>query len=123
MQYGGKKHGGSNIYQNIQKYHRYYRGYRYYHFPNIDFKFQNTGTATAFLWQFAIRILHAEIDPTPDLDFKLQIENDALEIVVVNNGWGTAQDCHISIEEPTLNRLFTNSDRPYVGTIPTWEQE
>ena len=24
-----------------------------YKFPTIDFKFQNTGSATAFLWKFA----------------------------------------------------------------------
>ena len=122
IQYVGQNRDQINIDQIIQKDHRFYRGFRYYHFPTIDFKFQNTGTATAFLWQFAIRILHAEIDPTPDLDFKLQIENDALEVVAVNNGWGTAQDCHISIEEPTLNRLFTNSGRTFEGTIPTGEQ-
>src|ERR1051325_813809 len=58
-----------------------------YHFPTIDFKFQNTGSATAFLWQFAIKILHAEIDPTPTLDFKANVEGDALNVGITNFGW------------------------------------
>ncbi len=88
-----------------------------YRFPTIDFNFQNTGRATASLWQFAITILEAEIDQTPALNFKTNIEGDELNITATNNGWGTAFDCQIQIDEPLLNRLFTNTERQYRGDI------
>jgi hypothetical protein len=98
------------------------RGY-WYHFPTIDFKFQNRGRATAFLWQFAIEIIQAEIDYTPVLNFKSDVNADALLIHVVNNGWGTADDCHIQLGEPTLDLLFSDSIRQYRGTTQSGESQ
>lgn len=97
-------------------------GYRY-HFPTIDFKFQNTGHATAFVWQFAIKVIHAEIDPKPELEFWAKVTDDALEVEVVNNGWGTAHDCHILVDESTLNQLFSKSVRQFRGTLQSGERK
>src|SRR5450755_4412885 len=92
------------------------KGY-WYHFPTIDFKFQNKGRATAFLWQFAIEVIHAEIDQTPVLAFGSDVKEGALLIQATNNGWGDAQDCHIQLREPILNLLFSDSIRQYKGTL------
>ncbi len=96
-----------------------------YNFPTIDFKFQNTGAATAFLWQFVVDVIHAEIDPAPVLDFDIGIENNALRVKVTNYGWGTAHHCQINIDgvdEPELlNRLFADSVRQFSGPINSGE--
>src|SRR6266536_70547 len=113
--------GQINIEQITEQDHMYYHRYKY-RFPTIDFKFQNTGTATAFLWQFAINVHHAEIDLTPTFDFCIQIEDGALEIIATNNGWGEAQNCHFYVEESTLSRLFNDLDRTTIETIPGGEQ-
>ncbi len=97
------------------------RGYRY-HFPTIDFKFQNTGHATAFVWQFAIKVIHAEIDPKPELEFWAKVNDNMLEVEVVNNGWGTTHDCHIQVDESTLNQLFNESERQFTGTLQSGER-
>ncbi len=105
--------------------HIYFPLYRY-RFPSIDFKFQNTGNATALLWSFIISILSTEIDPTPVfdfLDFEVGIEDNALEITVTNNGWGTAYDCYFRLDEPTLKLLFTDADLQYRGTIKSGERQ
>jgi hypothetical protein len=105
--------------------HLYFPQYRY-HFPPIDFKFQNTGNGTAFLWQFIICILSVEIDPTPVfdfLDFEVDIVDNALQVTATNNGWGTAYDCNFQINEPSLNLLFTASERHYKGTIKSGEKK
>lgn len=88
-----------------------------YKFPTIDCKFQNTGNATAFLWQFAVNITQAEIDFTPIPDFSYFLKNNALEIEVTNNGWGAMRDFQITIDQPIINRLFSESVRQYQGTI------
>jgi len=65
--------------------HLYFPQYRY-RFPSIDFKFQNTGNATAFLWQFIISILSIEIDPTPIFefhDFRLMVRSNSDNILKV----------------------------------------
>ncbi len=114
-----------NIDQVNQNGHLYYPQYRY-RFPSIDFKFQNTGNGAAFLWQFIISILSAEIDPTPAfdfLDFEVDVADNALQVTATNNGWGTAYDCDFHINEPTLNLLFTAVERHYRGTIKSGEKK
>ena len=93
-----------------------YDGYSYL-FPTIDFKFQNTGSATAFLWQFAIRILEADIDPTPVLKFSISVNDGNLQIEAINKGWGEANNCIIQLDEPIINRIFADEFRYYRGTI------
>jgi hypothetical protein len=88
-----------------------------YLFPTIAFKFQNTGTATALLWQFAVNVLYAEIDPTPMLDFEADIKDNELRIEATNNGWGTAYDCLLQIDETSLNQLLVPSEKEYKGTV------
>jgi hypothetical protein len=85
------------------------KGYRY-QFPTIDFKFQNTGDATAFIWKFKIDILEAEIDITPKFDFEYSVAAGNLIIKCINNGWGSANSCKLTINEPTLNQVFDQSD-------------
>ena len=43
-------------------------------FPIIDFKFQNRGSATAFLWKFTLRVINIEVDETPVLRHFLKID-------------------------------------------------
>ncbi len=88
-----------------------------YDFPTIDFNFQNTGKATASLWQFSICVLGAEVDQTPVLNFKVDIEEGNLVIIATNNGWGTAYNCKIQIHELLLSRLFTDTELQYRGEI------
>ncbi len=112
-----------NIDQINQDGHLYFPQYRY-RFPSIDFKFQNTGDTAAYLWQFKISILSVEVDPTPVFDFhdfKVDVEDNALQITATNNGWGTAYDCCFKLNEPTLNLLFSDSDRQYKATINSGE--
>ncbi len=94
-----------------------------YLFPTIAFKFQNTGTATAFLWQFAVCVLYAEIDPTPVLDFEADIKDNALRIEAANNGWGAAYDCLLQIDEASLNQLLAPSEKEYKGVVPSGEKQ
>jgi hypothetical protein len=95
----------------------------WYHFPTIDFKFQNRGRAAAFVWQFAIEVIHAEINKMPILNFSSYVKSDTLLIHVTNSGWGDAYDCHIQLEEPILNLLFPESARQYRGAIPSGEKQ
>ncbi len=114
-----------NIDQINQPGHQYFPQYRY-HFPSIDFKFQNTGNASAFLWEFIVSILSVEIDPTPVfdfLDFQVEIADNALHVMATNNGWGTAYDCDFQINEPVLNLLFTDPQRRYRGIIRSGEEQ
>src|SRR6266700_1521645 len=113
--------GQLNIERIIEQDHIYYHAYKY-RFPTIDFKFVNTGDATALLWKFAINVLQSEIDTKPTFSFRIQIEGEVLEIMAINNGWGEAENCHIYIDEPILNRLFTETDRRYIGTIASGEE-
>jgi len=92
-----------------------------YPFPTIDFKFQNQGNATAFLWQFGIEVLHVTVDPTPVLDCEADVENNALLIRAKNNGWGPAHNCYIQLEEPLLNLLYSEDTRQYEGSIRSGE--
>jgi len=96
-----------------------------YNFPTIDFKFQNTGNATAFLWQFTIRVLEAKIDPTPVLDFKIDVVDNALKVLASNKGWGTAYDLQIKIDESVINSIFPDSVRQNNNEIDenTYEKE
>jgi len=96
---------------------------RTYHFPTIDFKFQNTGTAAAFLWKFVVEVLHAEIDTMPVLGFDIGVKNKVLYMLAVNNGWGTAHDCQVRISESILNQLYADSMCQYTGTIQSGEQK
>src|SRR5438128_1741935 len=53
-----------------------------YGFPTVDFKFQNSGDATAFLWQFVIHVLAAEVDRIPELAFQATVEDAVLKVEV-----------------------------------------
>jgi hypothetical protein len=87
-------------------------------FPAIDFKFQNAGDATAFLWRFDICLLQVEVDRTPFFSVLDGVSEDgALRVYVRNNGWGAAHDCNLVLHEPTLDRLFPASSCRYTGTI------
>jgi hypothetical protein len=94
-----------------------------YFFPTIDFKFQNTGGATAFLWQFAINIIQAEIDPTPCLYFFFNVDSGALKVYCENDGYGSAKNCELlincddRINEYLINRLFNDNERSFTGEI------
>jgi hypothetical protein len=105
-----------------------------YNFPTIDFKFQNTGATTAVLWQFAIEILEAEVDPTPELEFRYAVDakrfvfrvgadagsfdgDNTLQVYAINNGWGAAYSCETILEEPALNHFFTEEQRRFIGSI------
>lgn len=88
-----------------------------YRFPTIDFKFQNTGDATAFLWQFTVSVISAEIDLTPDIKFIASTHNGILEISATNQGWGDGSECLVKICEPILDQIFSSQTRQYLGTI------
>lgn len=88
-----------------------------YSFPTVDFKFQNSGNATAFLWQFAVNVVSAEVDVTPVLAFTTSVESGKLQLAVTNNGWGAAQNCTIDVEEKTLTRLFDRSELCFNGSL------
>lgn len=92
-------------------------------FPAIDFKFQNTGGSTAILWQYAVEVLEAEIDPTPVLKFWLVTDSTSFAVKVVNNGWGPANDCTFLLTHPLLNRLFSEPTRRCVGTVLSGEEK
>lgn len=92
-------------------------------FPTIDFKFQNTGNATAFLWKFEISVIHAEVDLTPVLEFSADERHKALEVSITNNGWGAARDFRLEIEEPSLNLVFPASARQFQGSIESGQSE
>lgn len=76
-----------------------------YNFPTIDFKFQNTGNATAFLKQFIIEVTKMEIDKTPVLEFGVRVIDGAVHITASNQGWGSSE-CQLQLREPTLERLY-----------------
>jgi len=93
-----------------------------YRFPAIDFKFQNTGSATALLWKFSIKIIRAEIDMSPSFNFSMKVVDNNLQIGAINNGWGDAHDCSMRIEEHTLNKLFSEEERTFEGLIQSGEE-
>ena len=92
-----------------------------YRFPTIDFKFQNTGNATAFLWQFITNITYAEVDPTPLMNFNSSIFEKELHLNAINQGWGNAHQCLIKIIEPTLNKIFPAQILQYKNTFKSGE--
>lgn len=85
-----------------------FRG-RGYKFPTIDFKFQNTGNATAFMWKFGIKVLEANIDLTPIIGFETTVNAGRFQITADNHGWGNAKSLQIEIEEPSFNQIFPAS--------------
>lgn len=103
---------------NIDDVHKPDRG-----FPTIDFKFQNTGSATAFLWQFGITIIQAEVDVTPVFDFEANTQNNELCIKLTNNGWGKLDKVSITLNQPTINQLFNQSSRQFNGSIKSGETQ
>jgi hypothetical protein len=94
---------------------------RVYAFPTIDVKFLNPGTIAAVLWQFAVEVLAAEIDPTPVLRFSFEVDSGGLRIFAENCGWGRASECEVVVDEPTLNRLFSQEERSFAGDIASEE--
>ena len=74
-------------------------------FPEIDFKFKNSGKSAAVILEFTLRVLIATVDPTPVLKFRYEVNNrefvwrlgspngawegdGSLLLVTQNNGWG-----------------------------------
>jgi hypothetical protein len=45
------------------------------------------------------------------------VDHRTLRVIASNNGWGPACDCEIQISEPTLDRLFSGTERRYKGDI------
>jgi hypothetical protein len=88
-----------------------------YSFPTVDFKFQNSGDATAFLWQFAIQVLTAEVDVTPVVTFPAGVQDGALEVNIANNGWGKALDGQFRLRDGILDKLFPENVLRYSGTV------
>lgn len=97
------------------------RGYYSYHFPTIDFKFQNTGSATAFLWRFALEIISVQVDISPFLTFESSVRNGVLQIASRNRGWGSARDLMLRIEEPTLTHIFGEAVQVAIPQISSGE--
>jgi hypothetical protein len=93
-----------------------------YDFPTVDFKFQNSGNATAFLWQFGIAVLSAEVDITPVLGFNPTAEDGMLTLAVCNNGWGAAKNISLRLEEETLSKIFAGSSLQFHGALESGEQ-
>jgi hypothetical protein len=97
------------------------RGESLYQFPTIDFKFQNTGRATAFLWRFAVLILDVEIDRKPALRFYTKAGAGTLQVWADNRGWGDAIDCTVQVGERFLDGFFEESLRQFRGDIGSGE--
>lgn len=81
-----------------------------YDFPTIDFKFQNLGNATAFLWQFGIKVNNVQIDVRPVIDILTIAIHQVLRITVTNSGWGTARDFSARIKEKSLQKVFNKEN-------------
>jgi hypothetical protein len=92
------------------------RHYRY-DFPTIDFKFQNTGNATAFIWQFSINVIEAQLDITPVFSFRASTREPELYITATNNGWGEARAFETQVDEPSLTEIYDPPLRQYSGTV------
>ncbi|CAM1371545.1 hypothetical protein [Tenacibaculum xiamenense] len=105
-------------------------------FPVIDFKLQNSGNATAFLWQFIIDVKKIELDITPSLSLEYKVvptdKRDSffhesllgnLEIIATNNGYGAALNCNIEISHPKLEDFFSKSERTFIGQIDSGESK
>lgn len=106
-------------------------------FPVIDFKFQNSGNATAFLWQFIVSIKKIELNITPSLTFEYAVvpkDNKEqmsfreesvgdLEIFVTNNGYGDALNCDIEICHSAIERYFLPEERKFNGKIISGEKK
>ncbi|MDL2277210.1 hypothetical protein LJC57_01330 [Parabacteroides sp. OttesenSCG-928-G07] len=93
--------------------------------PVIDFKFQNTGDATAFLWKFVIDFIEIEIDPEPVLSFDYVVNSqkrtNELFVFAANDGHGDAKDCKIEITNAYLLPYFTEEERSFTGIIKSGE--
>lgn len=79
-------------------------------FPVIDFRFQNTGQASALLTKFVIIIDEMKIDPTPDLQFSWALRSqpdgcNSLSVSGRNFGWGSAKELVLDFEGE-LPQLF-----------------
>jgi len=84
-------------------------------YPAIDFKFVNRGQGTAFLWQFELEIIRAEVDVTPALSFSYDLgkngvepnyTNSTITLVGKNDGWGDATNLSLYLSNSLLGRLF-----------------
>lgn len=111
-----------------------------FEFPTIDFKFQNTGDATAVLWEFQIAVLEASIDRTPVLSGRylcpgvketewnrsywstLFDSSGNLTILLKNDGWGAARNCRLAVRNPLLERIFTDDELRFEGDIESREE-
>ena len=97
---------------------------RWNKYPRIDFKFQNTGDATALLYKFGIEVRNLRIDPAPALSFVIDYWSEGLVVTVTNNGWGPAHDIQITLEESQINALWGRDERSCsVALLPSGESQ
>ena len=87
-------------------------------FPKVDFKFQNTGSATALVGRYAILVLAADIDPTPVLSFYYKVTNRGLQISSSNRGWGAANRCEVVLKSDVLGSLYSAEEMRTCSNVP-----
>jgi hypothetical protein len=100
-------------------------------FPVIDFKFHNSGLATAFMWKFAIEVIEYELDlaavltgyvAASSLDRSSRLASDrrgghALTIAVRNTGWGPFLNGTLVVTDPVIDQLVDIRDRTFLMSI------
>jgi hypothetical protein len=82
----------------------------------VDFKFQNTGQGTAFLWKVGLEIENAEINLSPNLYFRYHVNNGELHLETVNTGWGNAR-CEVSFQNKRIEEWLGNEDVEFRGPV------
>ena len=100
-------------------------------FPEIDFKFKNSGNSVAVLWQFSVYVTATEINRTPDLEFQYKVgdytyephldHRNSLSITAKNYGWGPANNCSIACTDPVIAELFPEKERCVADDIRSGE--
>lgn len=91
----------------------------WYDFPTVDFKFQNSGTVTAFVRNFDILVEAVSLDTTPALAFTLDCAKGTMIVKAENSGWGPAKGCTISLKGNVIDLLIGPEKRKWSGTIPS----
>lgn len=103
-------------------------------FPTLDFKFQNTGSATAILWKFTVIVEKVSVDPAPDLSAYISVRDPHpddpfseflggsvgryLCLAIRNNGWGPALDGRFVVAGDSLDQLFSIGNRSLRSELP-----
>ena len=99
------------------------RGSKPFIFPTIDFKFQNSGMATAILWNFTLEILQSDILTQPFLDCTARVSGSTLAMDVENTGWGPAKGLGIRVTDEILTNVFPDDYLSFRGSIDSGERE